>query len=242
VEPVQVGIVKELYLYPVKSMGGHAINDAYLNWHGFDGDRKYAFVQSGNTSHFPWLTAREVSALLHYMPYFVEPNNREKSAICVKTPTGEDFPLESPHLMDSLSQYYAGKFHLIHLATGVFDEFPISVLSTATLTGLSAKVGFPVEGNRFRPNIIVDPLEAIDAIEAQWVGRTLQFGTGQDAASVAVSLQDPRCMMVNIDRKTLKQTPEVLKEIAQNRANCAGVYGSILKPGAIKVGDPLFLV
>lgn len=67
-EPVQVGIVKEIVLYPVKSMGGHTVNEAYLNWHGLGGDRKYAFVQDGNNSHFPWLTAREVPKMLHYTP------------------------------------------------------------------------------------------------------------------------------------------------------------------------------
>src|SRR4051794_26808062 len=97
--PIQVGIVKELNLYPVKSMDGHTVEAAFLNWHGLDGDRKYAFVQDGNTSNFPWLTAREIPRMLHYRPYFVEPNNRVKSAICVKTPDGLDLALESADLI-----------------------------------------------------------------------------------------------------------------------------------------------
>jgi uncharacterized protein len=242
VQPVQVGVIKELYLYPVKSMGEYAVNEAHLGWHGLDGDRKYAFVQHGNTSNFPWLTARQAPEMLHYKPYFTDMSDLVKSAICVKTPNGEDFPLNSPHMIDSLSQYYSGKFHLIHLGTGVFDEFPISVLSTATLKGLSAKVGFAVEGNRFRPNIIVEPLEPVDRIEDQWLGKTLTIGSVHDGASVAVSLRDTRCVMVNIDRRTLKQTPEVLKEIAQQRSSCTGVYGSVLKSGLIKVGDKVFVV
>ena len=238
---VQVGIVKEIYLYPVKSMGGHTATEAFLNWQGCDGDRKYAFVQDGNTTDFPWLTARQVPRMLHYMPYFVDPADRAKSAIAVKTPDGGTHPLESPELVDSLAALFPGKFHLIHLGRGVFDEMPISMISTETLRTLSARVGFPVESNRFRPNLIIEPLEPIDAIENQWVARTVIFGSAADAPSVAINQRDPRCVLVNYDQQTLKQTPEVLREIAQQRSNYAGVYGSTITTGTIKVGDPVFL-
>lgn len=241
-DPVQVGVVKELYLYPVKSMGGHSVNEAFLNWHGLDGDRKFAFAQDGNTSDFPWLTARQVPKMLHYTPSFVDPSNRAKSAIFVKTPDGENLSLESPALVESLASHFPGKFHLIHLGVGVFDEFPISVISTETIKGLSARVGFSVESNRFRPNIVLEPIEHIDAIEDRWVERTLCFGSVQDGSNVAVSQRDPRCVLVNYDRQTLKQTPELLREIAQKRSSCTGVYGSTVKPGPINVGDPVFLI
>ena len=241
-EAVQVGVVKELNLYPVKSMGGQGVNELFLNWHGCDGDRKYAFVIDGNTSNFPWLTARQAAKMLHYKPYFVDPDNRDKSAIAVKTPEGSELPVESTELVQSLAAHYAHSFHLIHLGIGAFDDFPVSVISTATLDGLSAKVGFSVQSNRFRANIVVEPSEAIDAIEDRWVSHALRFGAATDAAKIAVVLRDSRCVMVNLDRDTLKQTPELLKEIAQRRDNCTGVFGSVLQTGTIKVGDPVFLM
>ncbi|MBX3083728.1 MAG: MOSC domain-containing protein [Anaerolineae bacterium] len=241
VEAVQVGVVKELHLYPVKSMGGQAVDDLFLNWHGCDGDRKYAFVIDGNSSEFPWLTARQAAQMLHYRPQFVEPDKRATSAIAIKTPEGSELALESAALMQSLAAHYAHKFHLIHLGIGAFDDFPVSVISTATLDGLSAKVGFPVQSDRFRPNIVVETNEAIDAIEDQWVSHALRFGSAADAARIAVVMRDPRCVMVNLDRDTLKQTPELLREIAQRRDNCTGVFGSVLQTGSIKVGDPVFL-
>lgn len=241
-EPIQVGVIGELYLYPVKSMGGHLTEEVFLNWHGLDGDRKYAFVQDGNTSHFPWLTAREAPIMLHYLPQFLNSENRAKSPIAVKTPTGETLALESAELIESLAQHYDGKFHLIHLSIGVFDDFPISVISTATLKGLTGRVGFPVETNRFRTNIVIEPFDAIDAIEDQWVGRTLTFGSPEAGANVSISKRDQRCVMINYDRQTLKQTPELLKEIAQSREACTGVYGSVLRTGQIKKGDPVFLI
>jgi uncharacterized protein YcbX len=239
--PVQVGIVKQICLYPVKSMAEYPVDGAFLNWHGLDGDRKYAFAQDGNASDFPWLTARQIPKMLHYAPYFVDPTDRPKSPIQVKTPDRVDLPLQSAELVESLGAHFSDKFHLIHLGTGVFDEFPISLISTETLKGLSTRVGFPVQGNRFRPNIIVEPIDPIDAIEDRWVNRMLSFGSGQNPARIAVTQRDPRCVMVNYDRQSLKQTPELLREIAQQRSSCTGVYGSILDPGPIKGGDSVFL-
>ena len=243
--PTPVAVVKEINLYPVKSMAGHSTNAAHLGWHGFDGDRKYAFVQDGNLSHFPWLTARQVPEMLHYAPYFVDQDQPHKSAIWVKAPDGAELPLESPELVQQLLAHSAKKIdgiHLLHLAIGMFDDLPISLISTATLSGLSADVGFSVGSERFRPNLVVEPLDAIDRIEDHWIGKTICFGSTENGPQVAMSLRDVRCVMVNYDRQTLKQTPELLREIAQNRQSCAGVYGSIFKPGLIRAGDPVFLV
>ena len=47
-EFVEVGVVKQLYRFPVKSMRGEALEAANVYWHGLDGDRRYAFVQANN--------------------------------------------------------------------------------------------------------------------------------------------------------------------------------------------------
>ena len=65
-----VGIVKEVNLYPVKSMRGVSVPEASLYWYGLNGDRKYAFVRDIDSS-FPWLTGRQVPKLLQYEPHFL---------------------------------------------------------------------------------------------------------------------------------------------------------------------------
>src|SRR5262245_26136402 len=51
-----LGVVAELVRYPVKSMAGIAIESAFLGWHGFNGDRRFAFRREGEDGGFPWLT------------------------------------------------------------------------------------------------------------------------------------------------------------------------------------------
>ena len=54
-----VGRVVGLWRYPVKSMAGEPLTEIEMSWHGFAGDRRWAFIRDDVTrSGFPWLTLR----------------------------------------------------------------------------------------------------------------------------------------------------------------------------------------
>jgi hypothetical protein len=53
---IQVGVVQALHRFPVKSMRGESLDAARIYWHGFDGDRRFAFVRGDVQSSFTWLT------------------------------------------------------------------------------------------------------------------------------------------------------------------------------------------
>ena len=57
----KVGEVEALFRYPMKSMGGEALEEAELGWHGLDGDRRLAFRRIDDRRGFPWLTATKLS-------------------------------------------------------------------------------------------------------------------------------------------------------------------------------------
>ena len=65
----QVATVTELYLYPVKSMRGIAVEELDVYWYGFNGDRKHSFVRSGNPTGFPWLTGFYIEHNLWVLNY-----------------------------------------------------------------------------------------------------------------------------------------------------------------------------
>jgi MOSC domain-containing protein YiiM len=46
-------------------------------------------------------------------------------------------------------------------------------------------------------------------------------------------------VMINIDPHTAERDARVLKTVAQTRDNYAGVYASVERPGAIRLGDPV---
>jgi len=126
---------------------------------------------------------------------------------------------------------------------GAPDAAGISVIGLGTLRALGERIGGPaLDIRRFRQNIYLETEGGEPDVEDSWVGRALVFGEGDGAARVRLLRPDHRCMMVNLDPDSAVQTPAVLREIAQTRANCAGLYASVEALGPLRVGDPVYLV
>ncbi|MCB8984755.1 MAG: MOSC domain-containing protein [Ardenticatenaceae bacterium] len=224
-----VGIVKALYRYPVKSMRGEALAEAQVYWHGLEGDRRYAFVRGDRPdSSFPWLTGREIPEMLLYTPQFTYPADVRNSGIAVQTPNGRSLPITSPDLQAELAQAYGHDVRLIHIGRGVFDSLPLSVMSTATAAALNA------DFRRFRQNIVLETAGGRPFLEESWLDRALHFASG---ARIRLNRRIPRCVMVNVDPETAVKDPALLRLVAQTRDNCVGVHASTEQPGTIRVGD-----
>jgi len=241
-EFVEVGVVKALYRYPVKSMRGETLAQAHLDWHGIDGDRRYAFVRSDSRSGFPWLTGREVPQLVRYTPYFADPDDVTYSPVCVRTPDGRTRPLDSAELKAELAQAYGNDVHLLKIGRGVYDSQVLSLMSLASVRDLSHQAGLEVDSGRFRQNVIVETFSNRPYEEESWLDGQIIFGARPDSARIRPNRRIKRCVMVNIDPQTAENDPRVLKAVTQMRDSCAGVYGSTEKPGTIKVGDVVWLV
>src|SRR3954451_5204765 len=94
-----LGVVAALWRYPVKSMAGESLREVDVSWHGFEGDRRYAFVQEGlERSAFPWLTIRKRSDMWHYVPSVTDPSRPNDSRTVVRTPSGRSFDVTDPAL------------------------------------------------------------------------------------------------------------------------------------------------
>jgi uncharacterized protein YcbX len=74
-------------------------------------------------------------------------------------------------------------------------------------------------------------------VEDAWVGHTLTFGDADTGPAVDVTLRDERCMMINLDPETAKQDPQVMKAVVRLNDNCAGVCATVVRRGAIRLGD-----
>ncbi|NND71547.1 MAG: MOSC domain-containing protein [Rhodothermales bacterium] len=229
-----IGSVVSLLRYPVKSMGAQELDEVQLTWHGFEGDRRWAFVRDGvERSGFPWLTIREKPDMWKYVPRFVRPDNPNSSPVTVATPEGRDFDLLDPALAAELGH----GARIIKQDRGVFDTFPLSLITTQTITMLGSSMGRELRALRFRPNLLIKAAGAAHFPEDAWVGAVLKVGD----AAFRVDKRDQRCAVVNIDPETTRSDPSILKAISRERGSCLGVYGSTVKPGRITVGDQVFL-
>ncbi|HEY5453879.1 MAG TPA: MOSC N-terminal beta barrel domain-containing protein [Acidothermaceae bacterium] len=225
-----VGRVVSLFRYPVKSMGAQVLNDVDVSWQGFVGDRRWAFIQDGHqSSDFPWLTVRELPAMWTYRPSFVDPSRPDKSPTVVRTPTGAELDVVDPTLAAELGP----GVRVIKQERGIFDAFPLSLISTRTVTDLGATVGAVLDPMRFRPNVVVEPTGDTPFPEEAWVGFVLRIGE----LRMRVDKRDQRCVMINVDPKTTERNPAVLRALGGDRQACLGVYGSIVAPGRVALGD-----
>src|SRR4029450_12745467 len=69
-----IGKVDSVWRYPVKSMRGDELDEAFASFSGIYGDRLFAFRSSASPGGFPYLTAREQRRLLQYRPRFRYPD------------------------------------------------------------------------------------------------------------------------------------------------------------------------
>ena len=65
-----IGTVESLWRYPVKSMGGETMAEAFMGFSGLYGDRCCAFRNSDAPKGLPYLTARLQQQMLRYRPQF----------------------------------------------------------------------------------------------------------------------------------------------------------------------------
>src|SRR5437016_2975192 len=85
--PNEIGTIRHIFQYPVKSMAGVCLDTASLGWHGLEGDRRFAFRRAADKSGFPWLTASRLPELLLYKP-LRQAELESKHPTHVLTPSG----------------------------------------------------------------------------------------------------------------------------------------------------------
>ncbi len=230
-----VGLVVGLWRYPVKSMAAEALAEVGVSWHGLAGDRRWAFIRNDSeNSGFPWLTIRERGDLGHYQPSFVEVDRPDHARTLVRTPAGRSLEVTDPELGRELSP---GGVRVIRQDRGVFDTFPLSLITTQTIERLGEMVGGPLDARRFRPNFLVRATEPAPFPEDEWVGHTLRIGE----LRLRVDKRDGRCAIITVDPVTTVRNPAILRTVASDRQGCLGVYGTTVQPGRVAVGETVFL-
>lgn len=259
-----VGHVESLWRYPVKSMGGEELHEAFAGFSGIYGDRLYAFRSSAAPKGFPFFTGREQEQLLLCRARYQHPDRMAKPSnlaeaeamppgvtpvaaepadrgVDVETPTGERFAIDDPQLISLLrgGSREAHQLTLLRSDRAMTDCRPIALFSIQTARQLGRELGSEVDKRRFRSNVYAD-LESGEGFgEDELVGRRLRLGA---KAVIAVVDRDPRCKMITLDPETGQANPEIMRLVTREHDGNAGVYAAVVVEGTIKRGDEIVLL
>jgi uncharacterized protein YcbX len=239
--PTEIGQIEAIFRYPVKSMRGVSLVDAALGWYGLDGDRRLAFRRLDERGGFPWLTASKLPDLIRFTPKRHEDGNGEALPTHILTPEGEEMPVFGDALAAEVGRRFGGPVQMMHLRQGIFDEATISVITSDTVRQVCRLAEKSADVRRFRPNVVVRSTRAVPFEENDWVGGVLAFGAADDSPTVAVTMRDVRCVMLNFDPDGGSHAPEMLKAVVRANQNTAGIYGTVTRAGRLAVGQTVVL-
>jgi uncharacterized protein YcbX len=257
-----IGRVDSLWRYPVKSMRGQELDEAFASYSGIYGDRVFAFRSSANHKGFPYLTARDQRRLLEYRPRFrypdkaalpinlIEAESNDANPLSadlaelivdVETPDGQTLAIDDPALIEMLRADIDPKHQvtLMQSQRAMTDCRPVSIFSLQSAQQLAEETDTQVDKRRFRANVYVDLASGNGFAENDLVGRSVRIGP---KVIVAVLERDARCMIITLDPDTGEQAPAILKKVAQAHDGMAGVYGAVLVEGMLHKGDPVELL
>lgn len=248
--------VAQINIAPVKSMGLVSLDAANLELGGIRDDRRFYLVnESGRL-----LTRRQVGKLVQLSAAWDDGAQRLRIAF----PDGailEGCPeLGSPvwtliwgrrvrgrpllgDWAAALSEFCGQPVSLLmsDLPGQAFDEFPVSVLSSASIARLSDEMGMAMDGgdgllsDRFRPTLLLDGCEPHQ--EDGWITQAIRVGD----AVIRILAPDPRCAIINQHPDTGAVDADAVQAILGYRPNPLaayfGVYGIVEKAGVVQVGD-----
>jgi len=254
-----IGKVESLWRYPVKSMHGEELSEAFVSFAGVYGDRLFAFRSAVRPKGFPYLTGREQTKMVLYRPRFRHPDQAAKPpnlaeaesiepglspifadpadlAVDVETPSGEVLSVDDPMLIRKLEEGLGEKhaLSLLRSERSMTDCRPVSLFSVQTGRQLSEELGIDLDKRRFRANVFMDLASTSGFAEDGLVGRALRIGS---KAVVSTLERDPRCAMITIDPATAQRNPAILGHVTKAHDGKAGVYGAVLVEGMVRVGD-----
>lgn len=259
-----IGRVDSLWRYPVKSMRGEQLNEAFVGFAGIYGDRLYAFQSTGAPAGFPFLTSREQERMLLYQPRFrragsmrLPPNLSEAdnlppgatplyaapedTLVDVTAPDGETHAIDDPALIGRLMDGLGGRhaLSLIRSERSITDCRPVSLFGIQTARQLGEEAGLAVDPRRFRANIYLDFSTGKGFAEDELVGKTIRIG---GKVALLVLERDPRCKMITLDPDTAQPNPDVMRCVARNHDGKAGVYAAVLVEGVVSPGDAVAIL
>jgi uncharacterized protein YcbX len=183
------------------------------------------------------LTASRLPELLLYEPIGRQDTTREPLPTHIRTPDGKEYSLTEEALLKEIATRHRADVELMQLSHGIFDEAGVSAITLATIRSIGREAGHDLDIRRFRPNLVIDTQAAQPFEEDRWVGKILEFGAEGTGPAISITMRDKRCVIINLDPDTAEANPDVMKTVIRMNENHAGVYGTVVRTGELRVGQ-----
>mgnify|MGYP002019084671 CR=1 FL=1 len=245
--------VENIYISPVKSMGLSGQGEVHVDFSGIVEDRRFYLVDQGGRL----LTQRQVGPLVQLeSEYQMEP---EWLALSLPDGTRVECLVELGEEVATTiwgrrvsGRVLAGDWNRVlsdfcrqpvalvrsNQPGQCYDEYPISLVSEASVLGLRRRAppSVVLDSRRFRPNFVLGGCQLHE--EDEWLGGLVRIGEDLVLRLVA---RDPRCAITTHDPTTgdtdLDTLGLILSYRPSQRVPYFGVYGIVERPGRVTVGD-----
>lgn len=229
-----LGEVRSLHRYPVKSLLGEALADVVVEPVGLAGDRRWAVrdgdgkLGSGKSSE----RFRKMDGLLRFSA------RHAGGEVLVRLPSGRELPVTDPACAAAISEVVGRPVTMCGDEAPQVDSKPVHLLTTASLRwARSLAPASELDERRFRPNVVVEAA-GVGAVELEWVGRTIALGE----VRLRVLKSTKRCVMVTLPQAELPHDPRVLSSLTGDGEAHLGVLAEVEVPGTVRPGDRVRLV
>ena len=233
------GVLVGLARWPVKSLGGEALEAARLDWRGVGGDRAYALLDEREGREGRWLTVRHAPRMLAWSAAYPEaPDDlldpAAPPAPTLRAPDGADWAWDQPGLEEALAADLGMAVRRHRDLAGQQDaQGTVTLTTEASLLAVQEALGRPLDLRRFRANLHLE-LDVPPFAEEGWDGGRLQVG------QVTLVLGNPciRCVIPTRDPDDgAGRLPELLRWLHRHRSALFGVNARVVTGGRVRVGD-----
>lgn len=233
-----VAKVMGLYRYPVQSVRGEELRSVSFGAGGIPGDRAFgiADLELGVIAHAS-RAKKQYRGLITWSARYLSEPDVAKPVVELDFADGTTVRSDDAEIDRIISDRLGMKAALVcndgKTVPKLYEQSHCHLLTTATLKRLQQEhENGRFAPERFRPNIMLDTGDDVGFLEQDWLGREVAIG----GASFNVNDVCKRCALTTRAQGNLPDDPGILHSTVVNKT-VAGVYGAVVKTGAVRVGD-----
>jgi uncharacterized protein len=238
--------LSEIWIYPIKSLGGIRVSSAKVMQKGLQYDRRWMLIDSDNqfmtqrTHHtmalFKLSQEQNGFTITHATEKFFLPYESNLLPTPISSKVWDD-DVTVFEVSTSASEWFSNQlgltcklvqfpeqnarlvdaqYHINHEHVSLADGYPFLVIGQNSLNDLNSRLQNPVPMNRFRPNLVFTGGEPYE--EDTW--RNFSIGKNKFAGVKPCS----RCVLTTINQQTGEQGKEPLATLAKYRQKENKIY------------------